>query len=151
MRFLIWSVEFEKGGGMEFGMAFFLAGSFDLYWDSHHGIGALPFFFWTRLSLSLVWIITYHQGRAIHWIGQGRDTRDTPTHFRGCTPRVFRHQRYHFSFKPTLRDREACADMIDRYLTSLVSCSGEPPRWWAEWTCSFRCNILVHVLFGVFE
>lgn len=77
MRFLIWSVEFEKGGGMKFGMAFFfLAGSFDLYWDSHHGIGALLFVF----SVS-PWLGSSQIIRAGPFIGSGKEgIQEIPLH-----------------------------------------------------------------------
>lgn len=64
MRFLIWSAELRR---WSLRVRLFLAGSFDLYWHSHHGIGAFIFYFF----LSLLGLDHHHRGRAIHRIGQG--------------------------------------------------------------------------------
>lgn len=49
MRFLIWSAEFEKGGGMEFGMAFFFWRGVLIFSGTH--IMASALFFLSFLSL----------------------------------------------------------------------------------------------------
>ena len=77
---------------MEFGLSFFGA-EFLIFTGTHHGIGALPFFFLD--SLYLLGLDHHHQGYSSD---RERDTRDTPhKHSRGFYSGGFLHQRYHFS------------------------------------------------------
>lgn len=76
MRFLIWSVELRRGVGWSLGWFFFLAGSFDRYWDSHHGIGALLLVF----SVS-PWFGSSYIIRIGPFIGSGKEgIQEIPLH-----------------------------------------------------------------------